>query len=118
TSQAMTPDTSATGLIRRYRDHHTLSDVSFDIDGPSITGLVVRNGAGKTTLLRIIAAQEFPTAGGVRVLGASPLENDAILRRMVFAREDQEFPEFKVRHALRVASWFHPNWSIAFAEEL
>ncbi len=55
-----------------------------------------RNGAGKTTLLRIIAAQELPSAGRVQVFGASPLENDAVLRRMVLVREDQGFPDFKV----------------------
>ncbi len=65
--------------------------------GPSITGLLGRNGAGKTTLLRIIAGQEFPSAGRVAVFGASPVENDAVLRRMVLVREDQALPDFKVR---------------------
>ncbi len=58
----------------------------------------MRNGVGKTTLLRILAGQEFPSAGRVRVLGASPAENDQILRRMVFVREDQAYPDVKVRH--------------------
>jgi ABC-2 type transport system ATP-binding protein len=114
----MTPTISVTGLTRRYRGQVALDDVTFDIEGPSITGLLGRNGMGKTTLMRIIAAQEFPTAGRVRVLGASPLENDAILRRMVFVREDQAFPDLKVRQILQVASWFYPNWSSEVAEEL
>ena len=84
----------------------------------SITGLLGRNGAGKTTLMRIIAGQEFATAGSVRVLGASPVENDAILRRMVFVREDQVYPDLKVRHALQAASWFYPNWDAELAEML
>ena len=37
---------------------------------------------------------------------------------MVFVREDQTYPDFKVRHALRVASWFYPNWSPAAADAL
>ncbi len=114
----MTPAISVAGLIRRYRDQLALDDVSLEIAGPSITGLLGRNGAGKTTLLRIIAAQELPSAGRIRVLGASPIENDAILRRMVFVREDQTFPQFKVHHALRVASWFYPSWSADLAETL
>ena len=49
--------------------------------------------------------------------GARPAENEAVLRRMVFVREDQTYPDFKVRHALRVASWFYPNWNAELAEE-
>jgi ABC-2 type transport system ATP-binding protein len=114
----MTPTISVAGLTRRYRGQVALDDVTVDIEGPSITGLLGRNGVGKTTLMRIIAAQEFPTAGRVRVLGASPVENDAILRRMVFVREDQAFPDLRVRQILQVASWFHPNWSSELAEGL
>jgi ABC-2 type transport system ATP-binding protein len=114
----MTPALSVTGLTRRYREQLALDDVNFDIDGASITGLLGRNGAGKTTLMRIIAAQEFASAGSVQVLGASPFQNDAVLRRMIFIREDQSFPSLRVRHVLRVASWFYPNWSGGLAEGL
>ena len=37
---------------------------------------------------------------------------------MVLVREDQQFPDFKVVHALRAASWFYPNWSQELAETL
>jgi ABC-2 type transport system ATP-binding protein len=114
----MTPTISVAGLTRRYRGHVALNDVTVDIEGPSITGLLGRNGVGKTTLMRIIAAQEFATAGRVRVLGDSPVENDAILRRMVFVREDQAFPDLRVRQVLQVASWFYPNWSAELAEAM
>ena len=116
--QDMTPTISVTGLTRRYRDQLALDDVTIDIEGPSITGLLGRNGAGKSTLMRIIANQEFASVGTVRVFGASPVENDAVLRRMVLVREDQAFPDFKIRHALRAASWFYPNWSGELAETL
>jgi ABC-2 type transport system ATP-binding protein len=68
--------------------------------------------------MRIIAGQEFPSAGQLRVLGASPAENEQVLRRTVFIREDQAYPDFKVGHALRVASWFYPNWSSELAGTL
>jgi len=42
---------------------------------------------------------------------------------MAFVREDQRYPNygwpyFLVRHALRAASWFHPNWDAELAEAL
>jgi ABC-2 type transport system ATP-binding protein len=114
----MTPTISAAGLTRRYRDQLALDDVTVDIEGNSITGLLGRNGAGKSTLLRIIAAQEFPSAGRVRVFGASPMENEEVLRRMVFVREDQVFPDLRVHQIVRVASWFYPNWSAELAAGL
>jgi len=114
----MTPVISVAGLTRRYGDQLALDDVSFDVEGGSITGLLGRNGAGKTTLLRIIAAQEFASSGRLDVLGASPVENDAVLRRMVLVREDQTLPDLSVRQILRVASWSYPNWSAELADEL
>ena len=55
----MIPAISVTGLTRRYRGHLALDDVTLEVEGPTITGLLGRNGAGKTTLLRILAGQEF-----------------------------------------------------------
>jgi ABC-2 type transport system ATP-binding protein len=107
----MTPAISATELTRRYRGQLALDHVTFDLEPGSITGLLGRNGAGKTTLLRILAGHEFASAGTVAVLGASPVENETILRQMVFVREDQTYPDLKVRQAVQVASWFYPNWS-------
>jgi ABC-2 type transport system ATP-binding protein len=114
----MTPAIWVAGLTRRYRDQVALDDVTLDLEPGSITGLLGRNGAGKTTLLRILAGHEFASAGTVTVLGASPVENEAVLRQMVFVREDQSYPDLKVRRAVQVASWFYPNWNHELADEL
>ena len=50
--------------------------------------------------------------------GAAPAENEAVLRRMLFVREDQIYPDVKVRHVLRVASWFYPQWNAELADAL
>jgi ABC-2 type transport system ATP-binding protein len=114
----MNPTISVSGMSRRYSDQLALDDITFEVNGPSITGLLGRNGAGKTTLLRILAAQEFASTGDVRVFGACPVENDQVLRRMVLVREDQSFPDFRVRQVLAAASWCYPQWNARLAEEL
>ena len=114
----MTPTIAVTGLNRRYRGHTALDNVSLTVQPGTVTGLLGRNGAGKTTLLRILTGLEFPTSGEVKVFGAAPAENDAVLRRTVFVREEQAYPDFRVGHAIRVASWFYPNWSAELAEQL
>jgi ABC-2 type transport system ATP-binding protein len=114
----MTTAIRVTDLTRRYRGQLALDDVSLVVEGPSITGLLGRNGAGKSTLMRIIAAQEFASAGSVRVLGEEPLENDALLRRMVLVREDQVYPDVKIRDLLRAPAWFYPEWDAELADTL
>jgi ABC-2 type transport system ATP-binding protein len=114
----MTRAIEVTGLTRRYRDHVALDDVHLTIEAGTITGLLGRNGAGKTTLLRVLAGQEFPSAGTVRIFGASPVDDADVLHRMLLVREDQLYPDFQVRHALRAASWCYPNWDASLASSL
>jgi len=114
----MTPVISATALGRRYRDQVALNDVSLAIQPGTVTGLLGRNGAGKTTLMRIVTGLEFPTSGAIRVFGEAPAENEPVLRRMVFVREDQAYPDLRVTHVIRVASWFYPNWNGDLARQL
>jgi len=114
----MTPAISVAGVTRRYRGQLALDQVTLDLEPGSITGLLGRNGAGKTTFLRIVAGHEFASAGTVAVLGASPAGNQAVLRRMIFIREGQAYPDFRVRQVVRAASWFYPNWSHELAGAL
>ena len=114
----MTATISTTALGRRYRDQAALEDVTLTIEPGTVTGLLGRNGAGQTTLMRLITGQEFPTTGTVHVFGERPAENEAVLRRMVFVREEQSYPDLNVAHALEVASWFYPNWDAALAAQL
>jgi ABC-2 type transport system ATP-binding protein len=114
----MIPTISATALGRRYRDQAALDDVSLTVEPGTVTGLLGRNGAGKTTLMRIITGLEFPSSGDIRVFGQAPAENDEVLQRMVFVREEQVYPDLRVDHAIRVASWFYPNWSEDLARQL
>jgi len=114
----MTSVISVDTLSRKYRGQLALNNVSFTVESDSITGLLGRNGAGKTTLLRIAAGQEFATSGSVSIDGADPTTNEAVLKKMVFVREDQMYPEIRVGQALLVASWFYPNWNAELAASL
>ena len=118
TSADPAPAIAVAGLTRKYWADLALDDLSFTVPGGTITGLLGRNGAGKTTLLRILAGHEFPSSGSVRVLGGAPAENEDVLRRLVFVREDQAYPDIKVGQALRAASWFCPNWDSGLASSL
>ncbi|MCM5560380.1 ATP-binding cassette domain-containing protein [Pleomorphomonas sp. JP5] len=61
---------SLAGIVKRFGDGApALDDVSGDIRGSEITGLVGPDGAGKTTLIRLMTGLMQPEAGRIAVLG-------------------------------------------------
>ncbi len=57
----------AEGLKKAYGDNLLFENVNFDLPRGGIVGVIGPNGAGKTTLFRMIAGQETPDAGKLRV---------------------------------------------------
>ncbi len=63
-----------------------VSEVSFELPGGLLLGLVGPNGAGKTTLLRVLAGLHAPTRGIARILGKPVLgEHDIVRQHVGFA---------------------------------
>jgi len=119
----MTTVIRAEGLSKTYGHGsnavHALADATFALEENRIHGLLGRNGAGKTTLMQLLTGQEFATAGTIEVFGENPVENARVLDRVCFIKESQRYPEdFRVKHVLRSAPWFFPEWDQDFAEEL
>lgn len=54
-------------LTKKYGKHTALNDISLQIDGGHIIGLLGPNGSGKTTLIKLITGLLCPTAGSVYV---------------------------------------------------
>ena len=114
-----TPAIETRGIGRRFRGAVALEDVDLVVEPDTIVGLMGRNGAGKTTLMGLLTGQDFPTAGTVRIFGEDPVENDAILSKICFVREDQQYPNnFRVSHVLGIGPRFYPQWDAALAERL
>src|SRR5438128_81054 len=54
-------------VTKAYGDRVLVDDLSFKLPRGGIVGVIGPNGAGKTTLFRMIAGQEKPDAGALRV---------------------------------------------------
>ncbi|RLP72776.1 ABC transporter ATP-binding protein [Mycetocola tolaasinivorans] len=107
------------GVTRRFGAHTALDSVSLRLPAGSICGLLGRNGAGKTTLLSLIAGQDLPSEGTVRVNGHSPFEHAATLAGINLVRDNQRYPDdFDVRNVLSIAPSFLPHWDAELAEQL
>jgi sulfate-transporting ATPase len=57
----------ADGLTKGYGDRLLMDDLSFSVPPGGIVGVIGANGAGKTTLFRMIAGEEAPDAGRLRL---------------------------------------------------
>jgi energy-dependent translational throttle protein EttA len=57
----------ANDLRKGYGDRLLIDDLSFSLPPGGIVGVIGANGAGKTTLFRMIAGQEQPDAGTLRL---------------------------------------------------
>lgn len=107
------------GVSRRYGSTTALDDVSVAFEQDVIHGLLGRNGAGKTTLMSIITAQDWPSAGQVEVFGQTPHENEKVLPRICFVREEQRYMDDALaKHAFQAARDAFPHWDQEFAEQL
>jgi ABC-2 type transport system ATP-binding protein len=106
-------------ITRTFSRSTALDGVSLGVPTDSICGLLGRNGAGKTTIMSIVAGQDRPTSGRVEVLGQRPFENEAVLSRVSFVRDNQRYPDaYKLHHVLRIAPDFAPNWNADVAGQL
>lgn len=54
---------------KRYREHHALNHVSFEVKKGETVGIIGTNGSGKSTILKIITGVLNPTTGNVEIEG-------------------------------------------------
>ncbi len=61
----------AFGLVRknRFKEHHALKHVSFEVKKGETIGIIGTNGSGKSTILKIITGVLSPTSGEVEIDG-------------------------------------------------
>lgn len=81
------------GLEKRYAETHALSEVCARFPSGRVIGLLGHNGAGKSTLIKLILGLIQPTAGAVRLFGASPRAANArrLRRRLAYLPENVAF---------------------------
>jgi len=59
-------------LVKRFGPNFALDDVSLELEGGQIVGLLGPNGSGKTTLLKLINGLLTPDAGAIMIEGREP----------------------------------------------
>jgi ABC-2 type transport system ATP-binding protein len=115
----MTLPIETDGLQLRYGDTLAIEDLTLQLGGGKIYGLLGRNGSGKTSLLSVLAGFRKPSGGQVRIGGEPVFENSEVMAQVSLIREmgDVDTDE-SVRDALTLASYLRPNWAAEYATAL
>ena len=77
------PAIAVMNVQHRYKDHHALKGISFEVQAGALHGFVGPNGAGKTTALKLICTLLSPQTGHVRVYGNDVRHDIKAVRRSI-----------------------------------
>lgn len=79
------------GLTKTINQKTVLEDITFELFGNEIVGLIGRNGSGKTSLFRLIAGHYLPDAGDVLIQDQSIYQHSAVKEQIFFIDEKENF---------------------------
>lgn len=98
-------------LRKVYGSTVAVDDVSFEVHGGEIFGMVGPNGAGKTTTIECIEGLRRPDSGRIRVLGLDPqLDGYALRPRIGIQLQESALQgRIKVWEALDLFASFYPR---------
>lgn len=106
-------------VTKSYQHKHALDHVSFTLEEPKIYGLLGRNGAGKTTFMEILSGHILSSGGEILIDGEDPFDNQHLTESICLIKEANNFKQdLKIKHVLKIYSYFYPTWDQQLAEEL
>ena len=108
---------NASGLTKSYGKRVAVDNISFDIAGGKIVGLIGPNGSGKTTTLKAVLGL-IPFEGKLSVLGFDPrTQRDALMQEVCFIADVAILPRWlRVGDAIDFVAGVHPRFDRAKAE--
>jgi ABC-2 type transport system ATP-binding protein len=77
------------GVSKWFSGHTAVDDLSLTVPTGTIYGILGPNGAGKSTTLRMVMNIIARDAGSISLLGADPVEDRTVLRRVGFLPEER-----------------------------
>lgn len=86
---AFTEAIVARGVARAFGKVQAVQDATLSVPRGQVTALIGPNGCGKTTLMLMLAGLLRPDAGEIRVAGADPRKDAAVVRAAIGWMPDQ-----------------------------
>ncbi len=106
-------------LNKSFGKHQVLNNLSFNINGHGIIGLIGKNGSGKTTLLKLLAGRLIKNSGEISVFGQEPMDNISIQSQLIYTYHNIEYDKtMSLKEILFNYNTMFPNFDMDFAQKL
>ena len=81
-------------LSKKFKNHHAVKNISFDLKRGEIKGILGANGAGKTTTITMLLGLLTPTSGSIKIL-STDISKDRykILNKINFSSPYVDLPK-------------------------
>lgn len=101
-----------------YSSKRVINDLSFEIVGSGVYGLLGENGTGKTTMINLIGGLLCPRNGKVSVNGHMSFDRDVEMYKELFIiPEEFSLPSMSFSKYIKTYSPFYPNFSHSEVED-
>ncbi|MBO4645974.1 MAG: ABC transporter ATP-binding protein [Bacteroidales bacterium] len=98
--------------FRYPRRKPLFSDLSLELEGNHIYGLLGKNGEGKTTLMKLMSGLLFAKEGSIETLGEKAcLRRPKMLEEIYFLPEEMYVPSISIQEFETIFSPFYPRFS-------
>ncbi|MCG6201817.1 ABC transporter ATP-binding protein [Psychromonas antarctica] len=115
----MTTLVQVTDLSKQYHSVMAVKDISFELRGGQVLGLLGHNGAGKSSLIGALLGA-LSCQGDIQVCGLNPLNQHAqLMQHLAYISDVNILPQWMtVAQILRYSSGVHPSFNIHKAKQL
>lgn len=109
----------ANSCRKNYGKKDAIRNFTLSVPSEGIIGLIGRNGSGKTTFMKLCAGQLDVTSGTLKVFGAAPTDNLAVLSNVVYTCHNMPYEKhLQLETILKSYSVMFENFDLEFASKL
>ncbi|SFH98360.1 ABC-2 type transport system ATP-binding protein [Tindallia magadiensis] len=106
-------------VTKSFGKNKALNNCSFEISGPTLTGVIGVNGAGKTSLLKMLAGFLKPDSGEAYVLDQPAFHSMMVAQNLILIEEGMPFyPNAVLSELVDSYHRFYGNFSKPLAQKL
>ncbi|MFC7365339.1 MULTISPECIES: ATP-binding cassette domain-containing protein [Bhargavaea] len=106
-------------VTKKYGRTEALRELTLNLAGDKIIGILGRNGAGKSSALQIAAGHLKPSAGDVSMLGENPFNSLLVSANTILVHEGMAFPPaLRLRAILAELERAYPAFDKKLAKSL